>query len=116
MGYKELMKYTKNLTILYAEDDEMTAMINEDFFKVIFKNVISVSNGLDAIQEYKDKKFDLIFLDIEMPLMNGLDVGREIKQMDSEQKIIFLTAFDEIDYLKTALDIKADEYLLNLEI
>ena len=112
MGYKELMKYTKNLTILYAEDDEMTAMINEDFFKVIFKNVISVSNGLDAIQEYKDKKFDLIFLDIEMPLMNGLDVGREIKQMDSEQKIIFLTAFDEIDYLKTALDIKADEYLL----
>ena len=114
MDYRELIKYTKDLTILYAEDDEMTAMINEDFFKVLFKNVVSVSNGLDAVREYEENrnKIDLVILDIEMPLMNGLEASKKIKLIEPNQKIIFLTAFDEIEYLRTALEIKASEYIL----
>ena len=112
MDYKNLMKFTKELTVLYAEDDEVTADIIEDFFKIIFKKVISVSNGLDAVEEYRNHKIDLVILDIEMPLMNGIDACKKIKEIKKEQKIIFLTAFDEIDYLKSALDVKVDEYLL----
>ena len=114
MDYKELMKYTKDLIILYAEDDEMTATINEDFFKVLFKDVISVSNGLDAVREYEDdkNKFDLIFLDIEMPIMNGIEASSIIKKSNENQKIIFFTAFDDIEYLQNALKIGVNEYIL----
>ena len=111
MNYQELMKYTKDLTVLYAEDDEMTAKVIEFFLKNIFKNVTLVLNGIEAIKKFQEKKYDLILLDIEMPLMNGLEVAEEIKKVNINQKIIFFTAFDEINYLKTALDIKADDYI-----
>ena len=112
MIYKELAKYTKDLILLYAEDDVVIAEINEDLFKLLFKEVVLVHNGLEAIKEYENKKFDLVILDIEMPLMNGLDAGKKIRLIEPNQKIIFLTAFDEIEYLKTALDIRANEYIL----
>ena len=112
MSYKELIKYTKELKILYAEDDEITAGIIEDLFKVLFKEVTSVGNGLDAVREFERNKFDLIFLDIEMPIMNGLKAGEEIKKINPKQKVIFLTAFDEVDYLTDAMEIEADEFIL----
>ena len=114
MDYKELMKYTQKITVLYAEDEEEVALINEDFFKVLFKDVVSVSNGLDAVREYEEhkNKFDLIILDIEMPIMNGFEAGKKIRLINPNQKIIFFTGFDNIKYIQEALELGGNEYML----
>jgi CheY-like chemotaxis protein len=109
--YKELIEYTKYLNVLYAEDDDKAREIIGNFLGMLFKSVVSVSNGQEVLNKYDKDNFDLVFLDIEMPKKSGIEVATEIKKIDEEQKIVFLTAFDEIDYIKSALDIKANEYL-----
>jgi len=112
MDYKNLITYTKDLTILYAEDDKKTNNIINNLLLVLFKKVISVENGLQAIEKYEKEKFDLVILDIEMPMMNGIQAGSQIKRINQKQKLMFLTAFDEISYLTDALKMQANEYIL----
>jgi YesN/AraC family two-component response regulator len=111
MDYKKLIKYTKDLTVLYAEDEEEIALINEDFFKVLFKEVISVSNGLDAVREFEMKNFDLIILDIEIPLMNGVDISKKIREKNIKQKIIFLSAFEKEEYFKEIINLGDADFI-----
>jgi CheY-like chemotaxis protein len=112
IDYKQLIEYTKDLKILYAEDDEKTRDIIINYFKMLFKDVVAVCDGLEALNKYKESDgFDLVFLDIEMPKCSGIDVASKIKDINKSQKIVFLTAFDEENYIKSAIDIKADEYI-----
>jgi DNA-binding response OmpR family regulator len=112
MNYKELAKHTKDLTILYAEDDKMTLNIITEILKGLFKEVTTAVNGEEAITEYNKKKYDIVLLDIEMPILDGIEAAKRIKLQNSNQSILFLTAYDEVKYIRTAVDIGADDYIL----
>jgi DNA-binding response OmpR family regulator len=112
MTYKELEKYTKKFTVLYAEDDKMTANIISEILKGLFKKVTTVSNGQDALDEYEKKEYDLVLLDIEMPKINGIDAAKRIKFANGKQSILFLSAYDEVKYIRGAIDIGANDYIL----
>ena len=57
-------------------------------------------------------KPDILLLDINMPVMNGLEVLHKIRDMKSELKILLLTVHNEVEYLLKAVDIGANGYLL----
>lgn len=57
-----------------------------------------VSNGREAVERARQIQPALIFMDIEMPIMNGLDAASILHQNQPELPIIFLTAFDRFDY------------------
>ena len=88
---KEDKNYTYKAKILVAEDDEF----NQELIKAILNNFEIdydiVSNGEEAIQKVKDNKYDLIFLDINMPKMGGLEAIKEIKKL-TNTPVIALTA------------------------
>ena len=65
------------------------------------------SNGFEAVKEITDKKPDLIFLDIQMPKLNGFEM---LELLDVHPSIIFTTAFD--DYAIKAFEVNAVDYLL----
>jgi len=65
------------------------------------------SNGQDALDMIKDLEPDLVFLDIQMPGMNGFDV---LEHISSDIHVIFVTAFDE--YALRAFEVNALDYLL----
>jgi two-component system LytT family response regulator len=67
------------------------------------------SNGREALQHIADLSPDIVFLDIQMPGLNGLDVVREL-QADTMPMIIFVTAFDQ--YAISAFEVHAVDYLL----
>lgn len=73
-------------------------------------DVFSFDNGDDLLRKCPESRFDLIFLDIIMPLFNGIDTAREIRQTDSEIKIVFLTSSTE--FALDSYDVKASGYLL----
>jgi DNA-binding LytR/AlgR family response regulator len=50
------------------------------------------------IEDYKDKKYDLIFLDIEMPLMDGFSVAEILTNVSRDVKIVFVTSYDDLVY------------------
>ena len=74
-------------------------------------SVVSYSNGLDLMQAIQSGiRFDVIFLDIYMPLATGIDIAREIRGFDTVAKLVFLTSTPE--YALDSYDVKARAYLL----
>ena len=69
-------------------------------------------NGELAIQQMSETPADVILMDIRMPVLNGVEATRIIKQRYSDTAIIILTTFDDDDYIIDALCHGADGYLL----
>ncbi|MBR3597786.1 MAG: response regulator transcription factor [Clostridia bacterium] len=67
-------------------------------------------NGDELISAHKTSPFDIILLDILMPLINGIETAREIRQNDKNTKIVFLTSSPE--FAVESYTVKADNYLL----
>ena len=70
------------------------------------------ASGVDAVRAIRSLLPDLVFLDIQMPQMNGLTVAREIRQQKLEVDVIFLTMYREENLFNEAIDIGARAYVL----
>jgi DNA-binding response OmpR family regulator len=82
------MKYR----ILYAEDEPFLAQITSDNLKLKGYEVLLATNGADALALFKAHQPDLCLLDIMMPLKDGYTLANDIKQLNAEVPIIFLSA------------------------
>jgi len=105
MDIKELMQKTKQFNILYVEDDETVREQMSMILKMLFNVVDIAKNGVEALEKYKNNKYDLIITDVTMPNMNGIELLKEIKKIDSTQKIIILSAHREDEFIKEAKDL-----------
>ncbi len=65
---------------------------------------------LDALKYLQDNKIDIIFLDINMPELDGMSLGKILSKLNENLKIVFITAYKE--YAAEAFEIKAFDYLL----
>jgi len=79
-------------TILVAEDTDSNFALVSVILRKEY-NIIRAINGVEAIQMHLDIHPDLILMDIHMPILNGLDATRKIRESDNEVPIIALTAF-----------------------
>jgi DNA-binding NarL/FixJ family response regulator len=77
-----------------------------------FQIVGEASNGVEAIEQAAALLPDIVLLDIGMPLLNGIEAARTIRQASPESKIIFLTEQDDEDVMSVALATGAEEYLV----
>lgn len=109
MTAKEILK---RYSILYVEDDKMVNEGLSFFLKKIVGTVYTAFNGKDGLIAYKKYKPDVVVTDIKMPIMSGLEMARNIKEMDNDVPIIVTTAFSEQEYLLNSVDIGIDEYVL----
>ncbi len=96
--------------ILVVDDDEMnlkrTRMILEKHY-----NVLLAESGREALDKIKSEKIDLILLDIAMPIMDGIETFRRMKDSSVETPVIFLTASGYEDDVRTAISLGAVNYL-----
>lgn len=67
-------------------------------------------NPVDALKYLKDSSIDVVFLDINMPELDGMSLGKIISKINEDIKIVFITAYR--DYAAEAFEIKAFDYLL----
>ena len=99
------------MNILLVDDEELQLIR----LKKVVENVLpghllfAFDNPLTALQEVMNRKFDLAFLDIEMPGMDGLMLARKLKAAEPSTKIIFVTAYDH--YALEAFKTHASGYL-----
>lgn len=77
-----------------------------------FEIVGEAESGLEALKLSEELSPDLIFMDIKIPSINGLDVSKTIKQKTPNTSIIVLTAHNDFQYAQMAIQIGIDEYLL----
>ncbi|MEQ8907844.1 MAG: response regulator transcription factor [Vicingaceae bacterium] len=77
-----------------------------------FEILAAAHNGKEALDITKALKPDIILMDIDMPVMNGLEAMRRIKEENPKQAVIMLTMHNEASLIKKVMDIGADGYVL----
>lgn len=105
---------------LMIVDDEFLALDNirtlVDWSSFGYEIVATALNGRQAISKYDLYHPQVIISDIDMPVMDGIELSRLIKQRDESAVVIFLTAYAEVDYLKSAFQNGVQDYLIKDEI
>lgn len=119
MNYKNiLLEKTKQLHVLYAEDEAILQASMKEVFNNFFKNVDIVPNGLEGIEAYKHFYntngcyYDLVITDISMPLLDGIEMSEQMYAMNPIQSIIITSAHNESEYLMRSLNLGVDGYIL----
>lgn len=107
----KIKEIAQNYTVLYVEDDQNTQKSMHNILKIIFNKVTVANNGQEGYEKFKSKSTDLIISDITMPLMNGIEMAKAIRQTDKHVPIILFTAFNDKEYLFDAIDIGIDRYI-----
>lgn len=107
-----LQDKSKNLSLLYVEDDIDTRTQFITMLEVLFKNLSVAVDGQDALKKYKEKKFDLIITDINMPNMDGIELIKNIRQINKDQRIIIVSAYNNSSYFIDAISLNVDSFIL----
>lgn len=106
---KELYK------VIFAEDEEplrkaICQVIN--WKKLGFKLVCEAGNGQEALEMIRQEMPDVLLTDIYMPLMDGLELAKNIRINNHSMKIVILTGYDKFEYAKQALELGVSYYIL----
>ncbi|MHB1011479.1 MAG: response regulator [Desulfobacteria bacterium] len=78
--------------ILVVDDDKLICWALEREFKSLNFSTGIVENGTDALAELRKQPYGIVFLDINLPDMNGLDLLREIREISAETKVVIMSA------------------------
>ncbi|PUE64647.1 response regulator transcription factor [Arcobacter lacus] len=105
------MNDISDLKLLYVEDELNTLLLYEKYFKSKFEVVYTARDGIKALETYTKYKPDLLILDINIPLLNGLELTKKIRKFDNNTKIILLTARDDKETLIEAIGLDVFMYL-----
>lgn len=97
--------------LLTVDDEPDVCDFIKDFFMVRGYTVFSALNGKDAISLVKKERPKIVFLDIIMPQMNGLEVLKQIKEFDSSIKVIMVSVADDKETKDKAKQLGADEFI-----
>jgi YesN/AraC family two-component response regulator len=77
-----------------------------------FEIVERLENGKQALEFIKTNKPDVVFSDIKMPIMNGIELAKALFEMHSETKIVFLSGYAEFEFAKQAIVFGVKDYIL----
>ena len=117
MKYNDLYKYTKDLNILYVEDELYLRKEIESILLCLFKNVICAKDGEDGFSKYKEynKKeksyFDIVLTDINMPILDGIELIKKIETINKQQNIIVISAYYESDRLVNLIHLGITDFI-----
>jgi len=106
------MNNLKNITVLFVEDEENIRKALKSAIGDEFKEFMLARDGSDGLKKFQKYKPDIVVTDILMPIMDGLEMSKEIKAISRDTPIVVLSAFDEKERLLQAIDIGIDKYLI----
>ena len=97
--------------ILLLEDDVTLNETVTEYLEEQGYEVDSVENGEEAMDKIYENNYDLLLLDVKVPLMNGFDLLKEIREKKNTTPAIFITSLDSIDDLSEGYESGCDDYI-----
>jgi PAS domain S-box-containing protein len=105
----------KNVKILLAEDNEANQFLIKAITKSQDWDITVVDNGAEAVEKYKSEKYDIILMDVQMPVMNGYEATKIIRQLEFKKgihtPIIALTAYAMKSDKDVCIEAGMDDYI-----
>jgi len=113
-----LIMPNKELTVLYVEDSDIVRESTCDMMKEFFVHVDVAEDGVKGLQKYKkfheehDAYYDIVFTDINMPNMNGIEMSEAILAENKTQNIVVISAHNEAYYLLRLINLGISSFIL----
>jgi signal transduction histidine kinase len=111
---EHIIQVCKTLTILYVEDNEDARESTKMMLNRLFKSVIVAVDGKDGLDKFKQyqNSIDIVLTDINMPIMDGIAMLQNIRDIDKQVYCIILSAHSETDFFMDSINLGIDGYLL----
>ena len=110
---QEKIEKLKSMKLLFVEDEEDLIDIISDTLNKLSANYLTAANGEEALELMeKNPDISMVITDINMPVMNGLDMIKHMKEKNIDIPIIIMSAHTELEYINKAKDLGVDDYLL----
>ncbi|EJF07029.1 PAS domain S-box/diguanylate cyclase (GGDEF) domain-containing protein [Thiovulum sp. ES] len=100
-----------NLVMLYVEDDEQLQNTYTRFFKRRVKDLHLANNGSVGLEKFKEIKPDIVVSDLRMPIMDGIEMIQNIRELNEDVTVIVTSAFNDSEYLSKAIELGVSRYL-----
>ena len=111
-AFNELKELTKDIKILYVEDEESVREQTKMMFDLFFDKVDVAVDGEEGLKKYQNGNYDIVFTDISMPKIDGLKLTEKIKEINPNQKVVIISAYNTSDYLLRAIELNVDGFIL----
>ncbi len=100
-----------DVSVLCVEDEPVTMHYFTKIVAPLVKELYTAGNGREGVLAYAKHKPDIVITDIMMPKMDGISMAKCIQEMQQDVRIIIATAFENIDFLKEAIELGVISYL-----
>ena len=107
----KLTEQTKKLSAMVVEDEKVTNELLSSTFKNFFSSVDSCFDGESALKLYLEKKPDIVFVDIIMSGMDGIELSRKIRENNPTQIIIVISASNDIEKISESIEVGVNSFI-----
>ena len=107
-----MKKFKQAKSILYVEDEKGVQEVLSEVLEMFCETLYTADDGFQGIELFHKHQPDIVITDIKMPVMDGIEMAKKIKEKSSDVSIVFCTAFSDADYFVEAIEMQADGYLL----
>jgi len=106
------VKINQNLSILLAEDNLFNRKVNQTLFKSLGFEIDLAQNGNEVIKMVKNKNYDIVFMDLIMPELDGFETSAQLRKMNYTMPIVALTAVETDNAKQLAIENGINDYLV----
>lgn len=97
--------------ILIADDCKENFRLYSFYLRQTSVQIVFVENGQEALDKFFKEDFDIFILDLEMPIMNGIEALQQIKKENEKEIVIALTAYEDTSFKDKEMTYQFDRYL-----
>lgn len=99
------------MKLLIAEDEVLAREGIKQLIPSMFDQVLTASNGVEALALARSEEPDVLLCDVRMPKMNGIELATNLRMILPDIHILFISAYSDKEYLKSAISLQADGYI-----
>lgn len=107
----QLTEQTKKLSAMVVEDEKVTNELLSSTFKNFFSGVESFFEGASALEAYKNNMPDVVFVDVIMSGMDGIELSRKIRELNPSQIIIVISASNDIEKISESIEVGVNSFI-----
>lgn len=105
-------KSLNEVEVLIVDDESVALELLEEYLSLFVKNVTKAYNGQEGLEKFKESRPDIVIADIKMPIIDGIEMCRQIREMDSDVPLVILSAHSEYDMTQKYFSLDLEEVFL----